>query len=88
MLRARRRVQRDVKPDPATVHSRAMDRRSALVLLAVFGTGVFLAGLELMITAVALPSILDDLADPAAAPPGSSCARRAGSSTATCWSTS
>jgi len=41
-----------------------MDRRSANVLLAVFGTGVFLAGLELMITAVALPSILDDLADP------------------------
>jgi MFS family permease len=40
-----------------------MDRRSALVLLAVFGTGVFLAGLELMITAVALPSILADLVD-------------------------
>jgi MFS family permease len=32
-----------------------------LVLLVVFGTGVFLAGLELMITAVALPSILADL---------------------------
>ena len=41
-----------------------MTRRSALVLLAVFGIGVFLAGLELMITAVALPSILEDLADP------------------------
>jgi MFS family permease len=41
-----------------------MDRRSALVLLAVFGAGVFLAGLELMVTAVALPSILADLADP------------------------
>ena len=41
-----------------------MDRRSALVLLAVIGTGVFLAGLELMVTAVALPSILTDLADP------------------------
>ena len=40
-----------------------MDRRSALVLLAVFGAGVFLAGLELMITAVALPSILADLVD-------------------------
>src|SRR4051812_312416 len=40
-----------------------MTRRSALVLLAVFGTGVFLAGLELMITAVALPSILADLVD-------------------------
>ena len=41
-----------------------MERRSALVLLAVFGAGVFLAGMELLITAVALPSILDDLADP------------------------
>jgi MFS family permease len=41
-----------------------MTRRSALVLLAVFGVGVFLSGLELMITAVALPSILEDLADP------------------------
>lgn len=40
-----------------------MDRRSALVLLVVFGVGVFLAGLELMITAVALPSILADLVD-------------------------
>jgi MFS family permease len=44
-----------------------MTRRSAIVLLAVFGTGVFLAGLELMITAVALPSILQDLADPTGA---------------------
>ena len=41
-----------------------MDRRPALVLLAVIGTGVFLAGLELMVTAVALPSILADLATP------------------------
>ncbi len=40
-----------------------MDRRAALVLLAVLGTGVFLAGLELMVTAVALPSIVADLAD-------------------------
>ena len=39
-----------------------MDRRSAYVLLAVIGVGVFLAGLELMVTAVALPSILADLA--------------------------
>jgi MFS family permease len=38
-----------------------MDRGTRLVLLAVFGVGVFLAGLELMITAVALPSILADL---------------------------
>ena len=42
-----------------------MDRWSAPVLLVVFGTGVFLAGLELMITAVALPSILVDLVDDA-----------------------
>ncbi|MBF8289587.1 MAG: transporter [Chloroflexi bacterium] len=39
-----------------------MDRRSRLVLLTVLGAGVFLAGLELMITAVALPSIVTDLA--------------------------
>ncbi len=38
-----------------------MDRGTRLTLLAVFGAGVFLAGLELMITAVALPSILADL---------------------------
>jgi len=43
-----------------------MNRSSALVLLAVIGVGVFLAGLELMVTAVALPSILADLVDPAA----------------------
>jgi MFS family permease len=42
-----------------------MDRRSKVVLLTVIGLGVFLAGLELMVTAVALPSILADLADPA-----------------------
>ena len=39
-----------------------MDRRAASVLLIVFGAGVFLAGLELMVTAVALPSILTNLA--------------------------
>jgi MFS family permease len=38
-----------------------MGRGSAFVLIGVFGVGVFLAGLELMITAVALPSILADL---------------------------
>lgn len=38
-------------------------RFDAFVLLAVFGAGVFLAGLELMITAVALPAIVVDLAD-------------------------
>jgi MFS family permease len=40
-----------------------MTRGSALVLLGVLGLGVFLAGLELMVTAVALPSIVVDLAD-------------------------
>jgi MFS family permease len=39
-----------------------LSRRDALVLLAVLGAGVFLAGLELMITAVALPAIVTDLA--------------------------
>jgi MFS family permease len=40
-----------------------LPRRDALVLLAVLGVGVFLAGMELMITAVALPAIVIDLAD-------------------------
>jgi MFS family permease len=40
-----------------------MARGAAWVLLAVLGAGVFLSGLELMITAVALPSIVIDLAD-------------------------
>jgi MFS family permease len=39
-----------------------VSRFSRWSLLAVFGIGVFLAGLELMITATALPSILLDLA--------------------------
>ncbi|HWP63251.1 MAG TPA: MFS transporter, partial [Candidatus Binatia bacterium] len=38
------------------------DRRAAAVLLAALGAAVFLAGLELMITAVALPQIVPDLA--------------------------
>ena len=37
---------------------------TAIVIADVIGTGVFLAGLELMVTAVALPSIIEDLADP------------------------
>ena len=48
-----------------TAYTRDVDtlpRRDSLVLLAVLGTGVFLAGLELMITAVALPAIVTDLA--------------------------
>lgn len=39
-----------------------MSRASSYVLLSVFGVGVFLSGLELMITAVALPAIIVDLA--------------------------
>ncbi|HEX9045363.1 MAG TPA: MFS transporter, partial [Candidatus Limnocylindrales bacterium] len=39
-----------------------MTRADRLALLAVLAAGVFLAGLELMITAVALPSILEGLA--------------------------
>jgi MFS family permease len=54
----------DTRTPAATLRAMVMDRRSALVLLTVFGAGVFLAGLELMITAVALPSILVDLVDP------------------------
>ena len=44
------------------VYPRWVSRFNAWSLLAVFGIGVFLAGLELMITATALPSILQDLA--------------------------
>ena len=40
-----------------------MHRGSALLLLGVVGIGAFLSGLELMITAVALPAIVVDLAD-------------------------
>jgi MFS family permease len=36
-------------------------RRSAIVLLVVLGIGAFLVGLELMVTAVALPAIVVDL---------------------------
>jgi MFS family permease len=40
-----------------------MTRGSAYALLAVLSAGVFLAGLELMITAVALPTIIKDLVE-------------------------
>jgi MFS family permease len=40
-----------------------MQRRNSYLLLAVLGVGVFLAGLELMVTAVALPQILATVAD-------------------------
>ena len=40
-----------------------MRRRDSYPLLGVLGVGVFLAGLELMVTAVALPQILSTIAD-------------------------
>ncbi len=40
----------------------SMHRRESYVLLTVLGVGVFLAGLELMVTAVALPQILATMA--------------------------
>jgi MFS family permease len=40
-----------------------VDRRASIAIMAALGSGVFLAGLELMITATALPSIVVDLAD-------------------------
>jgi MFS transporter, DHA2 family, triacylglyceride efflux pump len=43
--------------------SRAAGRGPALILLAALGLGVLLVGVELMITAVALPQIIADLAD-------------------------
>src|SRR5829696_6532873 len=50
------------RPAPRALYAGPVSRFSAWSLLAVFGIGVFLAGLELMITATALPSILLDLA--------------------------
>jgi MFS family permease len=44
------------------MYPQPVSRFNAWSLLAVFGIGVFLAGLELLITATALPSILLDLA--------------------------
>jgi MFS family permease len=45
-----------------------MSRASAYVLLAVLGAGVFLAGLELLVTAVALPTIIGDFSSNAQNP--------------------
>jgi MFS family permease len=45
----------------AALYPSPMTRGSAYALLAVLSAGVFLAGLELMITAVALPTIITDL---------------------------
>ena len=57
------RVAGGSRDEPPTLeHMEPLPRRDALVILAVLGTGVFLAGLELMITAVALPAIVTDLA--------------------------
>ena len=69
-------VEQTVKPGPGACgrapgrnwaadggYTAAVDRRASLALMFALGTGVFLAGLELMITATALPSIVVDLAD-------------------------
>ena len=48
--------------DPA-VYTRAVNGRDRAILLGVLGVAVFLTGLELMITAVALPTIVTSLAD-------------------------
>ena len=40
-----------------------MSRTARLILLAALSVGVFLVGVELMVTAVALPAIVNDLAD-------------------------
>ena len=40
-----------------------MARNTKLIVLAALGLGVFLVGVELMVTAVALPSILESLSD-------------------------
>ncbi len=44
-------------------YTRRMGRWSSAALLTILGIGAFLAGLELMITAVALPAIVNDIAD-------------------------
>lgn len=60
MLRTDTTVVKPVPPTLGCVH--ALPRRDSVALLIVLGTGVFLAGLELMVTAVALPAIVVDLA--------------------------
>ncbi len=50
-------------PDDRADYTRRVNRRERSVLLLVLGVAVFLTGLELMITAVALPTIVTGLAD-------------------------
>lgn len=47
-------------PGSVNPYTRPVSRRERLVLLAVLAAGAFLAGLELLVTAVALPAILAD----------------------------
>jgi len=47
----------------ATMTQGSMSRSARLVVLASLGLGVFLVGVELMVTAVALPQILNSLSD-------------------------
>jgi MFS family permease len=53
----------DAAAEREPVYPSPMTRGSAYALLAVLSAGVFLAGLELMITAVALPTIIKDLVE-------------------------
>jgi MFS family permease len=61
MDRAARQIVAAAERTP--VYPSPMTRGSAYALLAVLSAGVFLAGLELMITAVALPTIIKDLVE-------------------------
>ena len=51
------------QPIPLDRTLAVMSRRDSYLLLGVLGVGVFLAGLELMVTAVALPQILATMAN-------------------------
>jgi MFS family permease len=55
-------------PGGRRAYDAAVERRPSLMLLAVLSVGVFLAGLELMITAVALPSIIQSFGGSTGAP--------------------
>src|SRR5690242_672946 len=57
-LRARRQSR-----SPRRQRRSLMSRGTRLVVLASLGLGVFLVGVELMVTAVALPQILESLSD-------------------------
>ncbi len=62
-LAGRQRFARTITPATLRHTPQRWDAGLATVLLAVVAIGAFLSGLELMITAVALPAIVVDLAD-------------------------